>query len=368
MERDENKLLGFGCMRFPLLNSEDPKSIDYKSLYEMVDLYLDSGFGYFDTAYMYHGGLSEVALRKALVERYSRDRFTITDKWPSYMATRNEDYEIIFKEQLEKTGAGYFDYYWLHNLNLGSYETTKKCGGFEFLKRLKKEGRVRNIGFSFHDGHTLLDEILTEHPELEYVQLQINYLDWNNGFVESRKNYETAIKHNRKVIVMEPVKGGRLSSLPEEAISILSPRLNGESPSSIALRFAASLDGVVMVLSGMSRLSQLEDNIKTFKNFRKVDEEDIKALDRVRQILLSKEEIACTSCAYCTGECPMNINIPGYFALYNSHPGNKDMYKRAARGRGLASECIECGECELRCPQHLPVRKLLKDVRASFED
>lgn len=394
------KKLGFGTMRLPLLNSEDPKSIDYKQFDEMVDHFLENGFTYFDTAYPYHGEVSEAAVKRCLVDRYSRESFVLADKMPIMRVKAAEDYQRFFDEQLKRCGVDYFDYYLLHNIGRDRYENTVKYGGFEFISKMKEKGYVGKIGFSFHDNAELLDRVLTEHPEVDFVQLQINYLDWDSPVAQSGACYETAAKHNKPVIVMEPVKGGTLANLPPAAMeeyrrSCGKCENSGEyengkeyekceeddkngkyggqipSPASYAIRYAASLDNVMMVLSGMSSMEQLVDNVSYMKDFVPLNEQERQMLARITDILNSTVSIPCTNCKYCMEECPKNINIPAYFGLYNLHSvtGKKTnmYYERYKLNHGLASECIECGRCEKICPQHINIRKNLKEFVDLYE-
>lgn len=253
---------GFGAMRLPLINPDDKQSIDMDELKRMVDIYMEAGFTYFDTAFPYHDQMSETALKEALVDRYDRDKYVFADKMPTVLIKSGEEYPLYFNKQLEKTGVGYFDYYLMHNMGRDRYYNTDKCGGFEFAKKMKAEGKIKNFGFSFHDDAQFLDMILTNHPEVDFVQLQINYLDWENDIIQSRLCYETARRHNKPIAVMESVKGGTLANLPKEAENILREYNKEASPASYALRFAANLDGVFMVLSGMSNCEQVLDNTK----------------------------------------------------------------------------------------------------------
>ena len=290
------KKLGFGLMRLPLLNPDDPKTIDQEAVNRMVDRFLEQGFTYFDTAYAYHQGMSEMIARSALSQRHPRDSFLLADKMPAFLIKGPEDYPRIFAEQLEKCGVEYFDYYLLHNLGAKTYAESVRWGGFDYVAKLKREGRARCVGFSFHDTPELLERILTEHPEMEFVQLQINYADWENGTIQSRRCYEVARKHGKPVIVMEPVKGGSLAQVPEEAQAIFES-CTGGSPASWAVRYAASLEGVMMVLSGMSSLEQIEENTGFMKDFQPLSAAEQEAVKRVAEIMNNAIAIPCTGCA-----------------------------------------------------------------------
>ncbi len=369
------KKLGFGCMRLPLLNEDDPKSIDIKQACEMVDTFIERGFTYFDTAYMYHNFQSEKAVKKILTSRHPRESYTLTTKLPLMFLKSEEDNRRIFDEQLEKCGVDHFDYYLLHNIKKDNYEKANKYNSFEFVKKLKDEGKVKHIGFSFHDTPELLEEVLSLHPELEFVQLQINYIDWDSNSIQSRKCYEIAQKYNMPVIVMEPTKGGSLASLPPEAEKVFKSVRPDMSLASWAIRFAASHDNIMMVLSGMSTLEQLRDNTSYMANFVPLSDEEFKAVDKVVDIINSTFSIACTSCQYCVDGCPKQIPIPKYFSLYNAeqHALNRGFstqqiyYDNMIVDHTKASECIKCGQCEKACPQHLPIIKYLEDVTAQFE-
>ena len=363
-------------MRLPLLKSDDPTSIDMDQFKEMADMFVGRGFCYFDTAYPYHQECSEAAVREAVVKRFPRDRFLLADKMPILKVKSAEDYQKFFDEQLRRCGVDYFDYYLLHNLGRDRYVNTETFGGFPFIEKLKKEGYVRNIGFSFHDDADTLDTILTDHPEVDFVQLQINYLDWNSAAIQSGRCYEVAQKHGKKITVMEPVKGGALVKLPDAALAEFDRFYEdaGDSeitPASLAIRYAASFDNVQMVLSGMSNAAQLDNNTAFMKEFRPLSEDEYKLVGRITEILESTGTIQCTSCRYCTEVCPKNINIPEYFGLYNMHvvTGNKSnmYYERFSMDHGKASECVKCGACEKNCPQHINIREKLAEFAALYE-
>lgn len=367
------KKLGFGTMRLPLNDPKNVKDIDVAQTEKMFDLFLDSGFEYVDTAYPYHEGESERVVRKALVERYPRHAYKLATKLPTFNLKEPEDCERFFNEQLEKTGAGYFDYYLVHCLTTDLYEVAKKCRAFEFVSRMKEEGKVKEIGFSFHDTPEKLDEILTDHPEVDFVQLQINYLDWENPKVTARANYEVARKHNVPIVVMEPVKGGALENPPAEVKKLFSECRPGMSPASWAIRFAASLDGVMTVLSGMSNLAQMEDNLSYMRDFRPLDDTEQKIIQQAQRIMGKSAAIPCTGCRYCVEGCPRNIPIPEIFAAMNKRLANgqaadaESAYWQAVGGGSKASDCIGCGQCEKVCPQRLEVVKHLRGCAEVLE-
>ena len=362
---DKIGLLGFGAMRFPCF---EDGSVDVERVKVMIDEFMQAGFNYFDTAYYYHGVKSEGVLKEALVSRYDRDSFVIADKMPLTIINSYEDYQPTFDAQLERTGVEYFDFYLLHNLTREQIELTEQRGGFEFIKKMKSEGKVRHIGFSTHDNAAALDGILTAHPEVEFVQLQINYLDWDNDMVQSRKCYEVARKHGKPVVIMEPVRGGSLANLPDEASKLLREVDANASAASFALRYAASLEGVLTVLSGMSTLSQVQDNVETFKDLKPISKEEKEVLGKVKSIVASNMLIACTGCAYCVDTCPKSINIPKLFKGVNSVKLDpladwSELYADACKDNGEPEECIECGECKRHCPQDLDIINLLKFIR-----
>lgn len=369
------KKLGFGLMRLPLINDEF-ECVDKETLCRMVDLYLSKGFQYFDTAWFYHNGQSEAAIKECLVNRYPRSSFFLADKMPLVLIHREEELEEYFQTQLERCGVDYFDYYLVHDMAGERRETAEKTHVFDFLAKKKAAGLVKNIGFSFHDTADMLDRILTEHPEVDFVQLQLNYLDWENEIIQSRKCYETAKRHGKPVIVMEPVKGGTLANVPEDAERLLKEAAPDLSVASWAIRFAASHDNVMLVLSGMSNLDQLKDNVSYMENFKPLTDNEQKLVQKAAEIINRSVTIPCTGRSYCTNKCPMNIAIPKYFSLYNADmqelktkawTAQTMLYGHFAEQFGKASACIDCGQCEKMCPQHLPVREWLKKVAERFE-
>lgn len=370
--------LGFGMMRLPLLDPKQTGSIDNALVSAMADAFLARGFTYFDTAYGYHGGESERTAREAVVRRHGRDSFFLADKMPLFRfkpGDTADDQERLFREQLDKCGVDYFDNYLLHCVDTANYEIARRLDTFAFLSRMKEEGRIRHLGFSFHDKAEVLDRVLTEHPEAEFVQLQINYLDWEDERVQSRKCYETARRHGKPVIVMEPVKGGRLARLPREAAELLSRLHPDWSPAAWALRFAAGLEGVSMVLSGMSDMAQLEENTGVLAAPEEQTAEELEALRQAAEIISAAPAIACTACGYCAGGCPRQIPIPELFSLYNDdqpalrqgRPADRDRYRALTEGRGRASGCVRCRQCEQQCPQHLEITGWLEKVQGTYE-
>ena len=367
---EEIKKLGFGLMRLPM-NGED---IDLEQTKKMVDLFMEKGFTYFDTAYVYGEGQSEYAARDALVKRYPRESFQLATKLPAWDKTKTaEEVKQYFYTSLERTEAGYFDYYLLHNLGGERTEIFENLGLWDFVKELKAKGLIRHFGFSFHDNSSALDKLLTAHPEAEFVQLQINYADWEHPEIESRKCYEVARRHNKPVIIMEPVKGGTLASLPDSAVDVLKSLDKNASVASWAIRFAASLDGVITVLSGMSNIEQMEDNLSFMENFKRLSNNELEAIEKVRNIIDSIPQVACTSCKYCVKDCPQNIPINKILGVlngydkYNNFEGAKARYNRAANGCGKASDCIDCKNCESVCPQHIKITEHLKRAASLFE-
>ena len=361
---------GFGCMRLPMKDGQ----VNYDEFCRMADAFISSGLNYFDTAHGYIGGQSETAIRDCVAKRHDRSEFLLTDKLTEPYFRREEDIRPFFESQLKACGVEYFDFYLMHAQDRNNYPKFKRCRAYETALQLKAEGKIRHFGISFHDKAEVLDMILTEHPEIEIVQIQFNYVDYEDASVEGRKVYEVCEKHGKPVIVMEPVKGGSLVNLPAEADKILRS-LNGGSNASYALRFAASFPNMAIVLSGMSNMAQMEDNLSAMRDFMPLDAGEKQAIRQVCDIFHSLNLIPCTSCRYCIEEnhCPKDILIPDIFSAMNAHEAfhdwNSGMYYGVATrgGHGKASACIRCGKCEKVCPQHLPIRELLKKVAATFE-
>ena len=354
------KKLGFGLMRLP---KKGPFT-DIEQTKKMVDAFLDAGFTYFDTAYVYLG--SEAAAKKALVSRYDRSAFTLATKVNVTVAPSEKAARKQLATSLERTGAGYFDYYLLHAIMENNYKKYEKFHLWDFAAEQKEKGVLKHIGFSFHAGPQLLDQILRDHPEVDFVQLQLNYADWENPSVQSRANYEVARKHGKPIVVMEPVKGGTLADPPAQVKKLFQDYAPGASCASWAIRFAASLDGVLTVLSGMSNTQQMEDNLSYMRDFQPLNADEQKIIQQAQQILGQSSAIACTACHYCTEGCPRQIPIPEIFSAANLHLANgqldqaKQQYAAAVEGRGKASDCIACGQCERACPQHL---KIIDDLK-----
>lgn len=363
-----NKNFGFGCMRLPMKGGE----VDYDEFRRMIDLFMAEGFNYFDTAKVYLEGKSETALRDCLVKRYPRESYVFTNKLSAHCFDTEAEVRPLFEQQLRDCGLEYFDFYLMHSQNKEVFEKYRKCRAYEQAIGFRTEGRIKHLGMSFHDKAEVLDEILTAYPEVEAVQIQLNYVDFDDPAVQSRKCYEVCRKHGKPMMIMEPVKGGSLANLPSDAAKILDD-LHGGSAASYAIRFAAGFDGVFMVLSGMSNLGQMKDNLSHMKDFKPLDEKERAAVDEVCAVFRSKNLIPCTACRYCTDGCPKHIDIPNLFSCMNSKyvykSWNVKYYydKVYTKRNGKASDCIKCGKCERSCPQHLPIRKLLEEVAAEFE-
>lgn len=368
--KTNDKKLGFGLMRLPMQGEE----IDLAQVKAMVDRFMEAGFTYFDTAYVYGNGKSELAAGEALVKRYPRASFRLATKLPMWPVKQPEDMQRIFDTQLERTGAGYFDYYLLHALNHENYVQTETFGAWQFGLALKEKGLIRHLGFSFHDNAQCLDKILTEHPETEFVQLQINYADWENKDIQSRLCYEVARKHGTPIIVMEPLKGGALAAMLPEIQDVFKQADPNASVASWAMRYAASLDGVVMVLSGMSNMAQMNDNVSYMADFRPMTDAERAIVVDVVKRLEKIPTIPCTACKYCVDGCPQKINIPGIFEAYNDYTlyNNLDSAKGQYRwttgsGGGKASDCIACGVCESHCPQHIRIPEQFESIVKALE-
>lgn len=359
--------LGFGLMRLPK-NADG--SIDIEQTIRMTDAFLEAGGTYFDTAYVYDGGGSEEAVRKALTERVPRDRYTIATKLHAAAAGCHDEESAKrqFDKSLERTGAGYFDFYLLHAIQRSTYRKYDEYRIWDYVKELKEAGRIRHWGFSFHADPDLLETLLDAHPDTEFVQLQLNYADWENPGVASCRNWEICKERGIPVTVMEPVKGGILAEPIDAVKAVFDRKGSGLSYAGWALRFAASVGNIVTVLSGMSSYAQMEDNLRTMKDFRPMTEEELAVIREAQEALNGDKSIPCTACHYCTEGCPMNIPIPEIFNVANRKKGSPRFrtvreYNIVTQDKGKASDCVECGQCEEACPQHLPITELLKDFR-----
>ena len=360
---------GFGCMRLPM-NGEE---VDLEEFSKMVDCFIAHGFNYFDTAHGYISGKSETAIKACLTSRYPRDKYLLTDKLSSNFFEKEEEIRPLIDAQLEACGVEYFDFLLMHAMNAKYFEKYKKLHAFETAFELKKEGKVRHVGMSFHDTPDVLDRILTEYPELEAVQIQFNYRDFEDPNVQSRACMEVCKKHGKPVIVMEPVKGGKLVKLPESAQEILDALGSDAGNASYAVRFAASFDQMMMVLSGMSNMEQMEDNVSFMQDFKPLDEKEMEAVHKVAEAFNALKVVPCTGCRYCVDGCPMHIRIPDLFDALNQKLAFNDDFQQMRYNNSLtlgyakASECLKCGACEGICPQNLPIRELLEKVAAEFE-
>lgn len=363
-----NKKLAFGFMRLPLTNNN---RIDFEMVAKMVDFFIENGFNYFDTAHGYHSGNSEKAIKQCLTSRYDRSKYLLTNKLTDPYFEKEEDIIPLFNSQLETCGVEYFDFYLMHAQNRQNYQKFKRCHAYETALKLKNQGKIKHLGISFHDTADVLDMILTEHPEIEVVQIQYNYLDYDSKSVQSKKCYDVCVKHNKYVLIMEPIKGGNLVKLPPLASAILENKKI--KPASLALRFAASPDNVIAVLSGMSNLEQVKENVAEMKEFRPLNDDEHTAIKEIVKIFKNKELIGCTGCRYCVDGCIKHIPIPEMFSVMNAKIQFKDWNSKfyfnniCGEGAGKPSSCIKCGKCEISCPQHLPIRELLEKVAEEFE-
>lgn len=359
-EKVKNKL-GFGCMRLKMINDK----VDYSEFNKMIDTFISAGFNYFDTAHGYIDGKSEIAIKDCLVSRYKREEYVLADKLSAWYFEKEEDVLPLFETQLKQCGVEYFDFYLFHALSKSTYSKHIECNTFEIIKKLKEQGKIKHIAMSFHDTADVLDMILTEQPCIEAVQLQINYLDYDDPGIQSKACYDVAVKHGKKVIVMEPVKGGYLANLPDKAAEVFND-LGGGSYASYALRYAASFPEVFMVLSGMGSMEMLTDNINTFSPFVPLSEKELKATDCARDIIREVRQIPCTKCDYCAEVCPKNIPISEIFSVYNKYLSAKITRKEAKenmpKDKSAAGECIKCGACENICPQGITIKQNLEKI------
>ncbi len=365
--KEAKKNFGFGCMRLPMKND----SVDYEEFTKMIDTFITAGFNYFDTASGYLSGKSETALHDCLTTRYSRDKYILTNKLSSHLFKSEEEIRPVFEKQLKTCGVDYFDFYLMHAQNKALFERYKSCRAYETAFELKKEGKINHVGLSFHDKADVLDEILSTYPEIEVVQIQFNYADYEDASVESRKVYEVCRKHGKPIIVMEPVKGGSLVNLPKEASDIFAS-LNGGSNASYAIRFAAGFEGIEMVLSGMGSMEMMNDNLSYMTDFKPLNEKELDAVSKVCEIFRSKDIIPCTACRYCIDGCPKKIAIPDLFSCLNgkrffNNWNTSYYYSIHTENVGKAADCIKCGKCENVCPQKLNIRELLTEVAEEFE-
>ena len=361
--------LGFGFMRLPMIGEE----VDIEQTKDMVDLFMSKGFSYFDSSWGYIGGKSEEAMKTAIVDRYPRESYQIATKCPVWIVKTEEEARNMFWTSLERTGAGYIDFYLLHNLGGSRTKCFDDFGMWDFVKELKEKGLVRHIGFSIHDNADAMDKILTEHPEIEFVQFQLNYDDWESPTIQARKCYEVALKHHKPIVVMEPVKGGLLANPTESIRKIFEDANPNASLASWAIRYAASLDNIITVLSGMSTLDQVRDNVSFMEEFNPLNQSERAVIEKAQKAISEIPSIPCTACQYCVKGCPQNILIPNIFEAYNRKmiyddlAGSKVRYGLETRMNGKASGCVACGNCERVCPQHINIIKELTIIAEELE-
>ena len=361
-----NRNFGFGCMRLPMIGND----VDIEQTKKMVDAFIENGFNYFDTAHGYISQKSELAIKECLTSRYPRDKYILTNKLTGNYFNSEEEIYPLFEKQLQACGVEYFDFYLMHAQNANGFKKFKRCNAYETAFKLKEMGKVRHVGFSFHDKAEVLDEILTEYPQIEVVQIQFNYLDYDDPAVQSKKCYDVCVKHDVPCIIMEPVKGGTLINLPIQAEEIVEGL--SISKANLAIRFAATFENNMMVLSGMSSYEQMMENISFMKDFKPLTDKEMNATREIVKIINDELLIKCTACRYCVDGCPMKISIPDLFACHNrkkqTHDWNANFYYSIyTQEKGKASACIECGQCESVCPQNLPIRDYLKQVAKEFE-
>lgn len=363
------KKMGFGMMRLPMKGDK----VDMEQSRKMVDIFMEKGFNYFDTAYSYIGGQSEAAVKTLIVDRYPRESFKLATKLPVWEAETEEEFRKLFDTSLERTGAGYFDFYMLHSLSAEKMEKLEKFHAWEYINELKLTGKVKNIGFSFHDSPQMLEDLLQKHPEMDFVQLQINYIDWENEGVQARKCYEVARKYNKPIIIMEPVKGGSLATIPSQVEDILKEADPELSAAGWAMKYACQLPGIITVLSGSSSLAQMEDNLATMEKITPFTEDETAALNKAIDTLNNIPRIECTACGYCKKGCPSNLNIPDIFdamntsLVFGNFAGAKGNYMQwVTDGVNFASNCVKCGACEEICPQKLNIIKLMEEAVEMF--
>lgn len=365
--------LGFGCMRLPLLDENDAKSIDMNQFKQMVDEFIAAGGTYFDTAFVYHEGASEKALKEALVDRYPRDAYTVATKCLAWAAPSEEVAKSNLATSLERMGLDYVDFYLLHNVGGNRTAVFDKYGMWEFAQEMKDKGLIKNIGFSMHDGAETLDALLTAHPNMDFIQLQVNYLDWDDPVVESRKCMEVARKHDVPVVIMEPARGGRLVELPERVASVFKQAAPEKSLASWAYRFCYDLPNVITVLSGMSTVDQVRENTAEYLAHQPFTAEEQNAFDSAVEALHAVPTVPCTNCKYCVKDCPQGVVIPNILGLLNLETMTenrafvKGQYSWQA-APGPASKCIACGKCEDMCPQSIDIIHQLEIAAERYED